>query len=72
MNSIPQLVMNWKPKGKNARVGRQRKRWKKGKRGRQMKRQKDKLMRDVVENETDEEDTQDRQRWKQKLEDVFG
>ena len=44
MSSIPQIVMNWKPEEKNKR-GRPRKRWK------------DKLMRDIMENELDEEDT---------------
>lgn len=59
VDRIPRLVLNWKPEGKSRR-GRPRKRWK------------DKLMRDMTEHGIDEEDTQDRQRWRQKLKDVFG
>ena len=59
VDGIPQLVLNWKPEGKNRR-GRPRKRWK------------DKLVRDMTENGMDEEDAQDRKRWRQKLKDVFG
>ena len=31
-----------------------------------------KLIRDIVENGTDEEDTLSKKRWKQKLKDIFG
>ena len=59
MDRIPLLVLNWKPEGKNRRV-RRGKRWK------------DKLMRDMTENGIEEENAQERQRWKQILKDVFG
>ena len=49
VDRIPRLVLNWKREGKNRR-GRQRKRWK------------DKLTKDMTENEIEAEDAQDRQR----------
>ena len=49
MRSIPQLKVNWKPEGESKRK-RPRKSWK------------DKLMRDMVENRIDEEDTEDKKR----------
>ena len=59
VSKIPRLVLNWKPEGKNKR-GRPRKRWKA------------KLMKGMTENGIEEEDAQDRQRWKQILKEVFG
>ena len=58
MGNVPQLIMNWKLEGKKERR-RLRKRWN------------HKLMGDIVENVIDEEDTQDRKGWKQKLKDFF-
>ena len=52
MDRIQRLILNWKPEGKNRR-------------GRPRKRRRDKLMKDMTENGIEEEDAQDRQRWKQ-------
>ena len=59
MDRIPRIVLHWKPESKNRR-GRPRKRWK------------DKRMKDMTENEIEEENAKNRQRWKYILKDVFG
>ena len=56
---ITRLVLNWKFEGKNRR-------------GRPGKRRKDKLMKGMTENGIEEEDAQDRQKWRQILKEVFG